>query len=259
MVAFSLDKSDVGKRALDFLEDGQVKRMSEIVKGIGCSYSHGSWVLTELVKSGLLLASEEEVTESFLDQRGRRRFRRGRLFVRADSPLVTPNPVVKIRIERVKRFTFEPTAVERHIRFGKFEQLKKRHVTAKDVLSFFEERQIGATGEILADGLKIPRDRAKSILSNLHKRGLLSARGQFNPRLAKETPFMQENLKGFVYGRPDTDDIEKFLKSGVLSKDVNIMLNEVLKDSKQKRFTMASRFRDPPPTTSAAQRLKGLS
>ena len=113
MVAFSLDKSDVGKRVLDFLEDGQVKRMSEIVKGIGCSYSHGSWVLTELVKSGQLLASEEEVTESFLDRQGRRRFRRGRLFVRADSPLVTPNPVVKIRIERVKRFTFEPTAVER--------------------------------------------------------------------------------------------------------------------------------------------------
>ena len=98
----------------------------------------------------------------------------------------------------------------------------------------------------MADGLKIPRDRAKSILSNLHKRGLLTARGQFNWRLGKETPFMQENLKGFVYGRPDTDDIEKFLKSGVLSKDVNIMLNEVLKDSKQKRFTMASRFRDPP-------------
>lgn len=57
---------------------------------------------------------------------------------------------------------------------------------------------------------------------------------------------MQRNLRGFVYGRPGTEDIERFLKSGVLSRDVNIILNEVLKDSRLKRFTMAARFRDPP-------------
>jgi len=244
----------VGKRVLEFLGDGQPRRLREVVDRVGCGYSHGSMVLGDLVRRGLVLASEREVTESYLDERGMRRFRKGRLYIRADSPLLATSPVVKVKVERVRRFTFERETEEKHIRFVSFkEELKRAVVDEQSVLRFFEERGIGATAEVLAEGLSIPRRRASNILFSLHKRGLLIARGLWNPRLGKEVPFMQENLKGFVYGRPGSDDIEKFLESGVLSRDVNIVLNEVLKDSKQKRFTMISRFRDAPYSFSSPQ------
>lgn len=137
-----LVEGDVSRRILGFM-GVRPRRLSEIVDGVGCAYSYGSDVLRGLVGEGLVLVSEESIIESYLDRQGRRRFRRGRLFIRADSPLVKDASVVAVLVRRVKRYTLEEYVEEVQVRFVRPERLKKRFLTSGQVLRFFEERGWG--------------------------------------------------------------------------------------------------------------------
>ena len=236
---------EVSGRILGFLGDGLPHRLGEVAKAAGCDYGYASDILRQLVDERVVLVSAGTVIESHLEK-GRRIFGKGRLYILAKSPLLEKGPIVHVKVRRVRRYTFEEETKEEPVRFVEAPPLQKVSVTQDMVLKFFEERGIGATSELIAEALNASQDRVSTLLHRMRQGGLIVSRGQWNPRLGKETPFMHRNLKGYVYGRPGTDDVEKFLQTGVLSKDVNIVLNEVLKNSRQKRFTMVSLFRETP-------------
>jgi hypothetical protein len=210
--------------------------------------------LNKLWKNGKVLRSREEVSISHVESKpGVGQYWRRvttYLWVRADSPIMTPSGIITLDLPHTERYTLKQTPKKTNIAFVSFttsitEGIKEGWMKQEQVLEFFKSREIGAAPQEVADYFHAPLGRASHVLGKLRKKGLLERRGYWNPDLGRETAF-QGQIKGYVYGLPGTEQAKKRIEQGqgLYSPHVNAMLVEIRKDSSLKRFTNYGKFEE---------------
>ena len=208
--------------------------------------------LVELWQEGKIMRSREKVSVCHVERKpGKGKYWRkftSYLWIRADSPLMTPSGIVTVELPHTERYTLLESKKKVNVVFISYsktvmEKAKEGWLSREEVLKFFESRAVGTVSSEVAEYFKTPLNRASRILNKMRKKGLLERRGFFNRILGRETPF-QGQIKGYVYGLPGTDQAQKRIEQGkgLYSPHVNAMLIEIRKDSSQKRFTPYTKF-----------------
>jgi len=208
--------------------------------------------LVELWQDGKVMRSRDKVSVCYVESKPRRgkywRKFTSFLWLRTDSPLMTPSGIVTVELLNTERYTLREAKKPLNVVFIPYSKTvvtkaKEGWLSQNEVLKFFESRQVGAVSSEVAEYFDVQLNRASSTLNKLRKKGLMERRGFFNPTLGRETPF-QGKIKGFVYGLPGTDQAQKRIEQGkgLYSPHVNAMLIEIRKDSSQKRFAPYTKF-----------------
>lgn len=208
--------------------------------------------LNRLWRRGKVMRSRKKVSVSFVKAKpgvGKywRKFT-SYLWIRVDSSQMTPSGVVAVELPHTERYTLEHSTRKLNVMFISYsktvvEKAKEGWLSQKEILKFFESRDVGAVASEVAEYFKVPLGRAGNMLRKMRSKGLLERRGYWNPKLAKETPFMGQ-IRGYVYGLPGTEQAKKRIEQGrgLYSPHVNAMLVEIRKDSSLKRFTPYTKF-----------------
>ncbi len=216
----------------------------DVARLVGRSESSVSQCLKRLWMEGRVLRSDRPVSVSFVESRpGVGRYWKrvsGHLWIRSDSPLLTPSGVVEVELPHTEKYTLKETVRKVNVRFVPYreEPAKEARISQEAVLEWFRSRSMGAVSREVADHFGVPVARATMILEKLRRKGLLERRGRWNPKLAKETPF-RGAIQGYVYGLAGTDQAQKRIEAGegLYSPHAKAVYVEIQKDSRQKRIT----------------------
>ena len=239
-------KADV----LGFLVDGVARFRYEIVENTKRSDSVISGCLASLWKEGKVLRSRERLNVSFLDSApGKGKFWRKMtacMWILKDSPQVLSSGIVEINMKKTERYTLETSLQKMNVAFIPYKPEEvNRRVSQEGVLELLRKRSVGAVAKEIADHFDVKVSRVSNILEKLRRKGLIEKRGHYNAKLGKETPF-KGSIQGYVYELPGTDQAQKRIEQGegLYSPHVKAVYVEIIKDSKQKRFTTYTKFHD---------------
>jgi len=197
-----------------------------------------------LWRSGYLMRSEQTLSFNRLMVRGgsaRWRPVRGYLYVLASSGLKSDG-AMEYSYKRTMEHTHEEKEEKVVLRFeayqpGKRGSLWQVKLTKDEFVEWLKKRGMGCSVKDVAEGFGVLPTRASNFLRSLLRKGVLVARGQWNPGLGRETMF-RGRVHGMVYGLT-AEDCDRYIRveGAVLTDNARAILREVEKNSLEKRFT----------------------
>jgi hypothetical protein len=196
-----------------------------------------------LCDAGQLLVSDRPVFQSWLEGEERVE-RRGRLYVRVDSPKLLEGMNVQIRVRRLERHTERVRESKVWVRFVPKTKTRKVRLTEKKVLAFVNERKAVTSQDVAQrfDGVDIKH--AATYMIRLTRRGKVLQCGVMSEQHRRQFPFAW----GWMYapvGHPEYVDQVLQKRTDLIPGELQLLRNMVGEYSRRGKFlpTMVLRER----------------
>ncbi|MEM3906737.1 MAG: hypothetical protein QXZ17_07720 [Nitrososphaerota archaeon] len=227
-------------KVYEFLGDGRPRTRHEVREATGLGDTHVSNILKELWRRGYVLRSSDIVSFDRVVNRPHigkvwSHFR-GHLWIRSDSPLLSPSKIIEYVFQKTERYTLEDKLIKKQIRFIEYvNERKKVNITKKNVLELLRKSEVALTSREIAEKLGADSRRVSTLLNKMYRNGEVVRRGLVT-KSGREVMF-RGSIKGYLYGLPNTDQIERRLATcEFLPPWAKAVYNEVIKYSRMKKW-----------------------